>query len=485
MGDESAADGRASVLVVDDEPSMRQLLSSVLQGEGYEVGTAADGNEALSAFGSREWDLVIQDLKMPGMNGIELLKRIKEADPGALVVIITAFSSWDSAVEAMRLGAYDYIKKPFDTDMIRQIVARAIERKNTYKRMQEELSSGKSVGKKSLEETHHFDRLSVAAGPGVFHISDMVGNSLAMQAVFDRVRRIAQSDTTILILGESGTGKELVARSIHFMSLRANEPFIPVNCGSFSESLLESELFGHMEGSFTGATSDKKGLLEVADRGTFFLDEVGEMSPATQVKVLRVLESRNFIPVGGVEPKSVDIRFITATAAKLEELVDQGLFREDLYYRLNVVPIEMPPLRDRREDIPLLAGHFLALYTQRANKNIHSISEEAMEFLASYDWPGNVRELENTIERAVALSEGTELTPDELAGKFGRGSASDPSAALPPDGIDLQVHLAKIESDYIRKALERCDWNMTRAAELLGMSFRQIRYKVKTLKIEK
>jgi len=484
MGDESAG----SILVVDDEPSMRQLLAGVLEGEGHTVATAADGAEALAAVEGTQFDLVIQDLKMPGMSGIELLQRIKEHDPGMLIIIITAFSSWDSAVEAMRLGAYDYIKKPFDTEMFRQVVARAIERKRSYVRMQDELSTGKKAGKSGLEETDFFDRLSVV-GAGTFHISDMVGNSPKMQAVFDMVRRVAPTDTSILILGESGTGKELVARSIHFMSLRASEPFIPVNCGAFTESLLESELFGHVKGAFTGAVSDKKGLFEVADRGTFFLDEVGELAQATQVDLLRIMESREFIPVGGVEKKKIDVRFITATAQDLEILVDRGLFREDLFYRLNVIRIELPPLRERPDDIPLLAGHFLALYSRRTRKQVVSISDEAMRLLAEYDWPGNVRELENTIERAVALAESDAIMPADLGGAFGPGGARKRRSPSPPpvpgESFDLQKRLAEVEINYIREALDSCGWNQTQAAELLGVTYRQLRYKLEALGIER
>jgi len=445
------------VIIVDDEPNMRQVLRILLQGEGHTVFDTDDGHEVLKKIVAEPWDIVIQDVRMPKMHGLDLLKAIRAIENPPLVLVITAFSSWDDAVAAMRLGAHDYIKKPFDNNHIKASVARAIQRRRLFARVASE------------------------GAAGTFRFIDLLGNSPGMQDVLHLIRRAAPTDSTILISGESGTGKELVARAIHYGSLRAQEPFIPVNCGAFAETLLESELFGHLRGSFTGAVADKKGLLEIADRGTFFLDEVAEMSPATQVKLLRVLENREFKPVGGVETRSVDVRFITATNQDIDKAVRDGGFRDDLYYRLNVIPIPIPPLRERREDIPLLAGHFLALYSQRMRKHVNRINEDAMELLMGYDWPGNVRELENSIERAVALTEDDAITRRDLAGRI---LAAGPPA-LDDAGVDLERRLMEAEREYIVRALKATKGNVTRAAELLKIPFRSMRYRVKKLGIDR
>jgi len=448
------------ILVVDDEESMRKLLTHVLSTEDCEVGGAADGKSALAALADGGWDLVVQDVKMPGMDGIELLRRIKDERPETLVIVITAFGTWETAVEAMRLGAYDYITKPFDTDLIRAVVTRVLERRD---------AAAELKGRRDGVPAH------------------LAGNTPAMQEVLRLIRRIGPSDATVLIQGESGTGKELVARAIHWESLRANEPFLAVNCGGFSETLLESELFGHIRGSFTGAVADKKGLLEVADRGTFFLDEVAEMSTATQVKFLRVLEAREFLSVGSVEPRRADVRFITATNKDIDRMVDEGKFREDLYYRLNVIRIVLPPLRERREDIPLLAGHFLARSAARTEKEFSGFDEEAMGLLLLHDWPGNVRELENAVERAVALAEGPEIRGADVAATVARKRRPEDisSYRIPLSGINLEGAVEDVERKYIRAALEMTRGNLTQAAKLLGTSFRSLRYRVKKLKLDR
>jgi DNA-binding NtrC family response regulator len=449
-----------SVLVVDDEAGMCEVLSYILQREGYTVATAGSAEEAIVRYDEGEFDVTITDLKMPGADGISLLRDIKSRNPHALIIVITAFSTWDSAVEAMRLGAFDYIKKPFDNEDVRALIARA------------------------LEVARQLKNRGPADVP--VYVRNIIGASAPMQDIHNLIRRVASTDSTILIQGESGTGKELVARAIYNSSSRSEEAFIVVNCGAFTESLLESELFGHVKGAFTGAVSHKKGLLEVAHRGTFFLDEVGEMSRQTQVKFLRILEEREFMPVGSTENHRVDVRFITATNRNLEEEVAAGNFREDLYYRLNVIPIEIPPLRDRKEDIPLLAGHFLARYSQQMGKNVTGISEEAMHFLTSYDWPGNVRELENTIQRAVALGRESEITPSDLIIKMRTGAAARElmQEDIPAEGINLERRLEEVEKKYIEQALGRTGGNVTRAADLLKTSFRSLRYRISKLGIK-
>jgi DNA-binding NtrC family response regulator len=448
-------------MVVDDEPSMRRLLRIMLEGEGYRVFDTDDGNEALRRAAAEHWDVVIQDVRMPKMDGLTLLANLQKLESPPLVLVVTAFSTWDDAVQAMRLGAHDYIKKPFDNDHIRVTVAQAI-------------------GRRRLQQ-----KLVAAGAEGVPNVGNLIGNSAAIQQVTWLIQRAAPTDSTIVIRGESGTGKELVARAIHYGSFRAQEPFIPVNCGAFAESLLESELFGHVRGSFTGAVADKKGLLEIADHGTFFLDEVAEMSPATQVKLLRVLENREFKPVGSVKTKTVDVRFITATNQDLEKLVADGGFREDLYYRLNVIPIVIPPLRERRTDIPLLAGHFLAMYSRRMRKKVTKIDDAALELLMAYDWPGNVRELENMVERAVALIDGEIVSRDDLAGRILQPNPPCREVDLDSGGVDLERALAEVERRYIESALKSTKGNLTRAAELLKIPFRSIRYRVKKLGISK
>lgn len=505
--DASAAGRKGRVIVLDDEPGMQRLLSLILSGEGHEVLVTEDGSQALAWVADGGVDLVIQDLRMPKMDGLTFLRMLKDRHPEVLSIVLTAFGTWETSVEAMRLGAYTHLSKPFDTEEIRQVVARALERKRISER----------------------GRNGDTDGP-----LDLVGNSQVMNAVALLIKRIAPTDSTVLITGESGTGKELVAQAIHDHSLRVRGPFVPVNCGAFTESLLESELFGHVKGAFTHAVADRKGLFDTADLGTLFLDEIGEMSPLMQVKLLRVLETRSYKPVGGNREVKSDVRIIAATNRHLGQMVAEGNFREDLYHRLNVIPIALPPLRDRREDIPMLAGHFLARYSKRMSKPMEGIEESALRQLVEYHWPGNVRELENTIERAVALCAGDRIKDADVVGPMsGLKSASGariasaqalvagafaaapaghtanplpyapvpsgpqaavvspsmlpagPAPVLPAQGIDLERHLIDQERAYIVQALERSDWNLTEAAKLLGMTFRSIRYRVSKLGIER
>ncbi|MDR1519553.1 MAG: sigma-54 dependent transcriptional regulator [Planctomycetota bacterium] len=459
------------ILFVDDDASLRTVVPIALSREGYKVDTADRAEAALEKFAANPYDLVIQDIRMPGMGGIELLSRLTAANPAVPVVVMTAFSTWDVAVEAMRLGAFDYIKKPFDNNDLRQLARRAI----AY--------------------------AALDAGDKEAGLTRMIGSSAGMKDIQNIVRRVAKTDSTILIQGESGSGKELVAASIHAQSFRKAGPFIAVNCGGFSETLLESELFGHVKGSFTGAVSDKNGLLQLADGGTFFLDEVGEMSLSTQVRLLRVLETKTFLSVGGETPCQADVRFVAATNRDLAEMTRAGTFREDLYYRLNVIPIQVHPLRERQDDIPLLAGHFLSLYAERFKKNVSGFTPGAMDAILSYEWPGNVRELQNAVQRAVSLAEGglvefTDIFPAWTSARRksppvtmtpARQEASNAAAGFPLalSGFDLEKTMAEIEGGYIREALARSGNNQTRAAGLLGITLRSFRYKMKKLRFDK
>ncbi len=453
---------KGRILVVDDEENVRELLSLLLQREGYEVRTAADGAAALESFRAGGVDLVLQDLKMPGMDGMALLKELKILDPLIPVIVLTAFAAFDHAVEAMRLGAYDFLKKPFDNDQVRSTAQRAIAR---------------------LQQHREAGGLPRAA-------RDWVGHTPVMRQVAELVRRVGPTDSTVLITGESGTGKELIAHAVHDASLRAQENFVTVNCAAFPETLLESELFGHARGAFTGAVAARKGLMEAADKGTFFLDEIGDMPISLQSKLLRVLEDRAVTPVGETKPRQVDVRFVTATNRDLEASVKAGTFRADLYYRLNVIPIHLPPLRERRDDIPLLAGHFLDLYARRLGRPEARITERAVETLVAQDWPGNIRELANAVQRAVALSSSglIDVADLDVKARPASGPAPQPASgtALPPttlpsEGMDLDKALEDVERHYLRQALSRTDGNLTQAAVLLGLSLRSIRYKVSKL----
>jgi len=448
------------ILVVDDERSMRELLAIVLRREGYEVLLAENGRAAIALLEREPVDLLISDIKMPDLSGVDVLRAAKQIDQDILGIMITAFASTETAVEAMRLGACDYLSKPFDIDLLKMKVREKIENR--------QLKQENVLLKRTLGLSHQF--------------SNIIGRSEAMLDVFKMIETVARTNSTILLTGESGTGKGLVAQAIHFHSLRRDKPMVSLNCGAMPENLLESELFGHMRGSFTGADTNKKGLLEVAERGTVFLDEIGEMSAVMQVKLLRVLQERRFRRVGGLEELQADIRVIAATNQDLARAISEGRFREDLYYRINVIPIALPPLRDRREDIPLIAEHFLAKYSEQMEKEISGITHETMKLLVQYDWPGNIRELENVMERAVALEHSPAILPESLpAGIRGETprAATSPVEGLPDAGFDLEAHVKEIEMNYISEALKRAGGVQVKAAELLGMSFRSFRYYVK------
>jgi two-component system, NtrC family, response regulator PilR len=449
------------ILVVDDERSMRELLAIVLRREGYEVLLAENGRTAIDLLEREPVDLLISDIKMPDLSGVDVLRAAKKIDQDILGIMITAFASTETAVEAMRLGACDYLSKPFDIDLLKMKVREKIENR--------QLRQENLLLKRTLGLSHQF--------------ANIIGRSPAMLEVFKMIETVARTNSTILLTGESGTGKGLVAQAIHFHSLRRDKPMVSLNCGALPENLLESELFGHMRGAFTGADTNKKGLLEVAERGTVFLDEIGEMSAVMQVKLLRVLQERRFRRVGGLEELQADIRVIAATNQDLTKAIADGRFREDLYYRINVIPITLPPLRDRREDIQLLAGHFVEKYTDQMEKEIAGISHEALDRLMRYDWPGNIRELENVIERAVALEPTPTILPDSLPatirGETSMRTSATPADGLPESGFDLEAHVKEIERGYIAEALKRAGGVQVKAAELLGMSFRSFRYYVK------
>ncbi|MDE2322767.1 MAG: sigma-54-dependent Fis family transcriptional regulator [candidate division NC10 bacterium] len=455
------------ILVVDDEQGMRELLTVLLEHQGYRVITASDGEQALDLVAHQSPDLVISDVRMPRMDGIGLLTGIRKADPHLPVIMVTAYASMDSTIQAMRLGADDYITKPFRIDEIRLVVEKAL-----------------AKARRPTDQTSRSAAMEEAQPAG------LIGRSPKMVELYKLITRIVELDSTVLITGESGTGKELVARTIHCASPRADRLFLAINCGAIPEQLLESELFGHVKGSFTGAVSHKAGLFEVANRGTVLLDEIGEMSPALQVKLLRFLQGRTFRRVGGTEDLEVDVRLIAATNKDLVKAMAGGAFREDLFYRLNVIPIHLPPLRERTEDIPLLANRLLAQCVLRQRRGPASIAPEAMEILVRYRWPGNVRELENVIERAVALETTDQLTPTSISVQM---STEDESAGrqrlwtftLPPEGIDLDNTVSQIEKDLMLQALERSGWVQSKAAELLNLTFRAFRYKVKKYGISK
>ncbi|HEY2905660.1 MAG TPA: sigma-54 dependent transcriptional regulator [Vicinamibacterales bacterium] len=449
------------ILVVDDERSMRELLAIVLRREGYEVLLAESGRAAVDMLEREAVDILISDIKMPDISGVEVLRAAKRIDQDILGIMITAFASTDTAVEAMRLGACDYLSKPFDVDLLKMKVREKIENR--------QLRQENVLLKRSLGLSHQF--------------SNIIGRSESMLQVFKMIETVARTNSTILLTGESGTGKGLVAQAIHFHSLRREKPMVSLNCGALPEALLESELFGHMRGAFTSADSNKKGLLEIAEKGTIFLDEIGEMSAVMQVKFLRVLQERRFRRVGGLEELQADIRVIAATNQDLTKLVATGRFREDLYYRINVIPIVLPPLRDRREDIPLIAEHFLQKYSEQMGKSITGISHDAMEMLLAHDWPGNIRELENALERAVALESTPTILPESLPTAILNDGTPvtgvQPAEPLPDSGFDLEAHVKEIEIGYIAEALKRAGGVQVKAADLLGMSFRSFRYYVK------
>jgi two-component system response regulator PilR (NtrC family) len=439
---------------------MRELLSIVLRRDGYEVLVAGDGKAAVEILKRERLDVLITDIRMPEMTGVDVLREAKTIDPDIISIIMTAFATTDTAVDALRLGAADYVhKSPNAVNDLRLRVRKELERK----RLQQE----NVLLKRQLGTPNKF--------------SNIVGSSSAMMAVFELIETIAPTGSTVLITGESGTGKELVARAIHARSPRSDRPFVALNCGALPDTLLESELFGHMRGAFTGADTNKKGLLEVAEKGTIFLDEIGEMSAMTQVKLLRVLQERKFRRLGGTEEVEANIRIIAATNRDLSKMVAAGDYREDLFYRINVIPIHLPPLRDRDEDISLLAEYFLVKYRDQMAKDIHSLSQETIELLEAYEWPGNIRELENVIERSVALEKSQTILPESLPEHIAKRVPKGPAAAglLPESGFNLEEHVEGLEKEYITQALARAGGVQVKAAELLGMSFRSFRYYAK------
>lgn len=454
------------ILVVDDERSMREFLEIMLTKEGYNVQTAANGRDALAMAEKKLFDLAILDIRMAKMDGIKTLGHLKEISPETVVLMITAYASTDTAIQAMKRGAYDYITKPFKVEEIKMTIQKALEKKS--------LETENTLLRQAIEER--------------YRLGTIIGKSESMRTIFELIKKVSPTKTNILLTGGSGTGKELVAKAIHYNSPRKDKPFVVLNCGAIPENLLESELFGHMKGAFTGAISNKRGLFETADGGTIFLDEIGELPLSMQVKLLRVIQDREFTRVGGTEPIHVDVRIVSATNKEIEEAVRKGEFREDLFYRLNVIQLRLPNLRERKEDIPLLAQNFLNLFSAELGKDIHQISHEAMKLLMSYDYPGNVRELQNMIERAVALEGTNVLTAQNLSSYVDeqRGlKRSDIDLEIPKEGIDLEKVVESIERTLLLKALGRAKGIKKRAAELLHINFRSMRYRLDKYGINK
>jgi two-component system, NtrC family, response regulator PilR len=446
----------AKLLVADDERSMRELLELVFRREGHQVTAVSNGREALDAMQKTNFDLLITDVKMPDVGGIELLRLAREQAPEMMVIMMTAFATINSAREAFKLGADDFIQKPFDVDEFKLIVRKALEKLD--------LRQENALLKRELLKRGN--------------LGDIIGRSPQMQAVYQMVETVAANASTVLIVGESGTGKELVARAVHSMSPRRDRAFVSVNCGAFTETLLESELFGYVKGAFTGAQSNRKGLFEAAEGGTIFLDEIGEMSLTMQVKLLRVLQERRIRRVGGTEEIAIDTRIVAATHRDLEKMVKSGDFREDLYYRVSVIPLELPPLRERRADIRDLTQHFLDKFAHLTSQAAKRCTEEVLRYLEEYDWPGNVRELENTIERAVALEMSDEIQTQRLPERILRYSPKKANGELhfPEQGVDLEKYLSELEKSYLLEALRRTNGNQTRAATLLNMTVRSLRH---------
>lgn len=438
---------RKSILVVDDEKSQREILEMILSGEGYDVTTASSGEAAMKFVADRHFDLVLTDLKMTGMSGLDLLKELTDFDKSIIVLLLTAHGTVDSAVDALRLGAFDYLQKPYDREKLLETISRA------------------------LNKLTNLD-------------AEIVSGSPEMDRVKKLILKVAKSSSTVLIRGESGTGKELIARSIHSNSPRSNQIFQAVNCAAINENLLESELFGHEKGSFTGAVGEKKGLFEVADGGTLFLDEIGELDISLQAKILRALQERQIRRVGGTKEMNVDVRVVAATNRDLLKMTQEGSFREDLYYRLNVLSIEIPPLRERRSDINLLMEYFIKKHTRDTNRKIF-MTTEAKRLLEDYSYPGNVRQLESAIERAILLCENDTVTLDDLPPEMTHGSslasASNDLFKLPPEGVNFE----DVERSLIMQAMERTDNNITKSARLLGLTFRTLQYRLEKFGIKR
>jgi len=451
------------ILVADDELSMREFLEVLLSKEGYRVSLAKNGNQAVKLIQNNAYDLVMTDIRLGDITGLEVLKEAKKQDPDTVVIMISAYSTTEIAVAAMNEGAYDFVPKPFDNMELKTTIAKALELRT--------LDHEREMRSSELKDHLHFNRI--------------IGNSPGMQAIYKRIEQIGPTKTNVLVTGESGTGKELIARAIHENSDRRDNPFVVVNCGGITDTLMESEFFGHVKGSFTGAISDKKGLFEAAHGGTIFLDEIGELSTMLQVKLLRAVQETAFNPVGGTKEIEVDVRIISATNKKLEQEVIEGKFREDLFFRLNVIPIKVPPLRDRKGDIELLSAHFAEKYSKKMKKDIVKLSSYAIDFLNKYSFPGNVRELENLIERSVALSSTNIILPESLTISIHKkrrwiegikGQRFDLENV--EHGVDLDEILSTIETAYMKKAMELSGGNKSKAADYLNLSLRSIRYRL-------
>ena len=451
------------ILVVDDETSMREFLDVLLSKEGYLVSEAKNGKQALTMIQKNNYDLILSDIRLGDITGLEVLKNAKKKNQNTIVIMISAYSTTEIAVEAMNEGAYDFVPKPFDNQELKHTIKKAFEIK-TLDQEKERTSS-------ELRDNLHFDRI--------------IGSSPGMLAIYKRIEQIASTKTNVLISGESGTGKELIALAIHENSDRKDKPFVVVNCGGIPDTLIESEFFGHIKGSFTGAVSDKKGLFEAANHGTIFLDEIGELSPTVQVKLLRAVQETSFKPVGGTKEIDVDVRIISATNKRLEQEVIEGNFREDLFFRLNVIPIKVPPLKDRKGDVELLSKHFTKKYSSIMKKDIAKLSSYAIDFLNKYSFPGNVRELENLIERSVALSSTNIILPESLTISMYkkrrwvegiRGQRFDLDDV--EQGVDLDAILSTIEHGYLKRALELAGGNKSKAADYLKLSLRSMRYRL-------
>lgn len=439
------------ILIVDDEQIVRDSLTHWFEEDGYQVESAEDGFDVLRNLEPGKYDIMLVDIKMPKLNGLELLEKVKEIDPECVVIMITAYASVPTAVQALKNGAYEYVTKPIDPDELSHLIQNAIKQK--------QLKQENIALKRSIDE--------------MLNLEGLIGESPEMKKVFELIKIVAPQDTTVMIRGESGTGKELIARAIHMNSPRRYYPIIPVNCGAFTETLLESELFGHEKGAFTGAQYRRKGKIEMANGGTLFLDEVGSVSPKMQVELLRVLETKQFTRVGGTDIVKVDFRPISATNENLEKLVEEGKFREDLYYRLNVFTINVPPLRERRRDIPILAQYFVEKFSRVMNKPILKISDEAMEILLNHSWPGNVRELENAIERAMVVGKAPEIRPEDLPFSYDKNFSS------------ISDSLEEVEKNHIAKVLRKYDWNITKAAAALEIDRVTLYNKIKKYGLQK
>jgi len=450
------------ILLVDDEPEVLELLSVVLEDEGFRILLANNGEEAIAQAKKEEPQVVLLDIRMPDLDGVEVLRRIKEINPATGVIMMTAYGAMDTVVEAIQLGAYDYLTKPLDEEKVKVLIRRALE----AQKLAQEVISLRS----KLEEK--------------YHLENIVGKHPKMLEVYKMIARVMDNKATVLVMGETGTGKELVVRAIHFNGLLKDGPFVAIDCASIPSDLLESELFGHEKGAFTGAITQKMGKFERADKGTLFLDEIGNLTLTTQVKLLRFLQEKEIERVGGTTPIELDVRITAATSLDLEKAVKEGSFREDLYYRLNVVTISLPPLRERRDDIPLLVEHFLKKYQSEAKEKVKYVPPETMDLLMRYDWPGNVRELENVIERAIVIGKTEAVLVEDLPLGI-QELASTSGLAIPPEKIPLEQRVENFEKKLIIDALEKTNWVQTKASQLLGITRSAIKYKIKKYEIKR